>query len=415
MKKISLLIFALLITAVSITAKGSPIVGKWLLTKVEMDGKPQDVYQEVEFKSDGYMSMMGRVLGEWILDKKAETFTIESEMVKEFAGVRKIKKHSKTELILIGENDKMFFTVLNPKKIEKENKKSNLAGTWIIKTEEGDKYLTLELPDTFKTITKTEYSTSKGSGNWYYNSKEKSVVIIAFDRELRGKSIVVSMTETELVLENSGKQITAVKQDEEELKKASEIERLNFTQGDFYNEEGNPKYEGDEAKLPWKDQYKMYETLKEIKKLDYQMSSLVEDTKAFEVKNLSANLVTDLDYEQVLFDNVFVRFDRASLPDDTEMPTLNIGSNNDNYTYVPFPYESYTFRIVSNDEQLEVKAGIFTCTTVELFSDNEEKIKLWMINDKPGVVAKIIIEKEGRFDDLEYTMFELTKITSLNK
>jgi len=396
--------------SVGITAKQTPIVGKWLLTKIEMDGKSQEVYQEVEFKSDGYMAMMGRVLGEWTLDKKAKTFTIESEMVKEFAGVRKIKKHSKTELILIGENDKMFFTVLDSENIEKENKKSNLVGTWIIKTEEGDKYITLELPDGFKTVTKTEYSTSKGSGNWYYNSKEKAVVIIAFDRDLRGKSTVVSISETEMVLENNGKQITAIKQDEEELKKASEIERLNFTQGDFYTEEGDPKYEGDEAKLPWKDQYKMYETLKEIKKLDYQMSTLVEDTKAFEVKNLSASLVTDLDYEQVLFDNVFVRFDRASLPDDAAMPTLNIGSNNDNYTYVPFPYESYTFRIVSNDEQLEVKAGTFTCTTVELFSDNEEKIKLWMINDKPGVVAKIIIEKEGHFGDLEYTLFELTMI-----
>jgi hypothetical protein len=65
---------------------------------------------------------------------------------------------------------------------------------------------------------------------------------------------------------------------------------------------------------------------------------------------------------------------------------------------------------VSNDEQLTVKAGTFTCTTVELFSDNEEKIKLWLINDKPGVVAKIIIEKEDLFGAVEYKMFELTKI-----
>jgi hypothetical protein len=409
MKKISILLFAMLMISASITAKQTPIVGKWLLTKVEMDGKSEEVYQEVEFKSDGYLAMMGRVLGEWSIDKKAKNLTIDSDMVKEFAGVRKIEKHSKTELILVGKNDKMFFTALDPKSIEKENKKSKLVGTWIIKTEEGDNYLTLELPDTFKSVTKTEYSTSKSGGNWYYNSKEKTIVFIAHDRALRGKSKVI-VKDKEFTLEKDGSKIIAVKQAEKELKKASEIERLSFTQEDFYNDEGNPKYEADAEKLPWKDQYKIYETLKEIKNLDYQMSTLVEDTKAFEVKNLSANLVNDLDYEQVLFDNIFGGFDRKSMPDETEMPTLNIGSNNDNYTYVPFPYEIYTFRIVSNDEQLTVKAGTFTCTTVELFSDNEEKIKLWLINDKPGVVAKIIIEKEDLFGAVEYKMFELTKI-----
>ena len=394
----------------SITAKQTPIVGKWLLTKVEMDGKLQEVYQEVEFKSDGYMAMMGRVLGEWSVDKKAKTLTIDSDMVKEFAGTRTIKNHSKDELILIGENDKMYFTALDPKKIEKENKKSKLAGTWIIKNEEGTKYLTFELPDNFKTLTKTEYSTSKSSGSWYFNSKEKTIVFIAYDRELRGKNNIVSKTESKLVIEKNDKQITALKQDEKAVKKASEIERLKFTQGDFYTDEGDPKYETDVEKLPWKDQYKMYKTLKAIKSLDYERSTLIEETKTFEVKALSANLTTDSDYEVISFDNIFSGFDRSSLPEDTEMPTLNIESNNDNFSYVPFPYESYTFRIVNNDEQVEVKAGSFTCTTVELFSDNEEKVKLWMINDKPGVVAKIIIEKEDVFGELQYRLFELTKI-----
>ena len=261
MKKISILLFAMLMISVSITAKQTPIVGKWLLTKVEMDGKSEEVYQEVEFKSDGYLAMMGRVLGEWSIDKKAKTLTIDSDMVKEFAGVRKIEKHSKTELILVGENDKMFFTALDPKSIEKENKKSKLVGTWIIKTEEGDNYLTLELPDTFKSVTKTEYSTSKSGGNWYYNSKEKTIVFIAHDRALRGKSKVI-VKDKEFTLEKDGSKIVAVKQAEKELKKASEIERLSFTQEDFYNDEGNPKYEADAEKLPWKDQYKYTKLLR---------------------------------------------------------------------------------------------------------------------------------------------------------
>ena len=410
MKKITLLFIVMLMVSANITAKNTPIVGKWLLTQVEVGGNIQDVYQGIEFKEDGYVSMMGRVVGEWTLDKKAKTITIESEMVKEFAGTRKIKTHNKNELVLVGDNDKMTFIFLDDNSIEKENKKSGLAGTWIIKTENGNEYLTFELPDTYSSVTKTEYSTSKSSGTWMYNSKEKSMIILSMDRMFRGKNTVVSIKDKELVLENKGNKIGLTKQDEKEAKKVGEIERLNFTQEEFYNDEGDPKYEADVEKLPWKDSYKMYETLKDIKALDYEMSTLVEETKVFEVKELSAKLETDLDYEAVIFDNVFVGFDRASLPENTDMPTLNIESYNDNFSHIPFPYEVYTFRVVSQSEEITVKSGTYSCTVVELLGDNSEKIKLWMINDTPCVVAKVIIEKEGHFDDLEYTMFELTKI-----
>ncbi len=410
MKKITLLLIIAMSLSINATAKKTPIVGKWLLTKVEMNGKTQDVYQEVEFKNDGYMAMMGRVLGKWNINNKSKTLTIESDMVKEFAGVRTIKTHTKYELIIEGEKDKMFFTLLDSKKIEKENKKSNLAGTWIIKSDEGDKYLTLELPDNFKTVFKTEYSTSKASGNWYYNSKDKTVVIIAFDRELRGKNTIVSVSDKELVLDNNGTKITAIKQDKEALKKATEIERLKFTTEDFYTEDGSSKYENDVEKLPWKDVYLMYESLSKIKSLDYVMLSLVDDTKAFEEKKLTANITTNTENEVITFDKVFVGFDRNSLPDDTEMPTLRVSTESDEYITTPFPYDVYTFRVVNQNQELTTAAGTFTCTTVELFGDFDAKIKVWLVNDRPGIVAKIIIDDKDPLGNIDYTIFELTKI-----
>jgi len=416
MKNFTLLLFASLMISVSITAKNTPIVGKWLLTKVEMQGRVQEVYQEVEFKEDGYMSMMGMVVGEWSMDKKAKTFTIESDMAKKLAGIRKIEKHSKSELILVGDNGKLHFILLNPKSIAKENKKSGLEGTWITNDEEegGKKYITLELPDTFKAVTKTEYSTSKTSGSWKYNSKDKSIIFLAMDRQLRGKNSVVSKKENELVINHNGNKIILKKQGKQAVKKAANIERLTFTEEDFYDNDGNPKYEADAEKLPWKDPMKMYEYLKWVKFLDYTMSTLVEETNALETKELSAKMNVELDYETVKYDNIFVGFDRNSLPEDTEMPTITIESNNPTYASVPFPYEVYTFRVTSNNEQVTVKAGTYTCTTVELIGDNEEKIKLWMINDKPGVVAKVIIEGQDPFGALEYRMFELSKIDRYN-
>ena len=201
---------------------------------------------------------------------------------------------------------------------------------------------------------------------------------------------------------------------EKAVKKAANIERLTFTQDDFYDNDGNPKYEADAEKLPWKDPMKMYEYLKWVKFLNYTMSTLVEETNALDTKELSSKMTVDIDYEEVKFDNVFVGFDRNSLPEDTEMPTITIESDNPTYASVPFPYEGYTFRVTSKNEDITVKAGTYTCTTVELIGNNEEKIKLWMVNDKPGVVAKVIIEGEDPFGALEYRMFELSKIDRYN-
>ena len=58
---------------------------------------------------------------------------------------------------------------------------------------------------------------------------------------------------------------------------------------------------------------------------------------------------------------------------------------------------------------ITVPAGTFECTVVQGFV-GEEKFKYWMINEKPGVYARIINEKKSVFGDLEYFVFELKEI-----
>ncbi|NOR73842.1 MAG: hypothetical protein GQ525_01650, partial [Draconibacterium sp.] len=89
MKKITLLFIMFLLISGAVSAKETSIAGKWLLTKVEMDGNIEEVYSDIEFKADGYVEMEGRVFGEWKYNKKAKSVTIKSEMIKEFAGERK--------------------------------------------------------------------------------------------------------------------------------------------------------------------------------------------------------------------------------------------------------------------------------------------------------------------------------------
>jgi len=70
--------------------------------------------------------------------------------------------------------------------------------------------------------------------------------------------------------------------------------------------------------------------------------------------------------------------------------------------------ELFPFRIVGTDS-ISTPAGTFSCTVVEGM-DGDDKVKLWMINNKPGIYAKIIIDRYSPFDEVDYKITELQKI-----
>ena len=71
----------------------------------------------------------------------------------------------------------------------------------------------------------------------------------------------------------------------------------------------------------------------------------------------------------------------------------------------PWPYR------IAGVEKVTVPAGIFDCTVIEAM-DGDKKLKYWMINDMPGIYAKIIQEEIDPFDNLEYSVQELEKINN---
>ena len=74
--------------------------------------------------------------------------------------------------------------------------------------------------------------------------------------------------------------------------------------------------------------------------------------------------------------------------------------------------ELQPFKIVNNSAQITINGQKYFCTLVEGF-DGDEKIKYWMINDKPGVFAQIIQEKTGK--NGHYIIYQLLDIESLKK
>jgi hypothetical protein len=389
MKRVQLLLTAMLLATTGLMAQDFPVGGKWLLTKVEMDGKTQDIYTDVEFRNDGYAEMGGRVFGNWEYNSKTKQFTIKSEMIKEFAGIRKVATLNAETMIMADSKTKLFFIKLDPEKTKVDNKNSGLEGIW--KTTKNDEGLTstivFELPNkfTFTEISNGYNSTAKGE--WIFNPAEKTVLIMTGERSFNGINKIAEISSEKLVLKHSAQTTELSKYKKPNI----EVVRLNFSESDFYTEDGDYKYSADVEKLPWEDQYRIIESLGKIKQLVYNYYLLDENSKAFEEKTLTANIITNTEEESVRFDNIFTGVDKATIGDDEDMPRVNFSYDNP-----LFPFKHNTFR-VAGKEKIKTPAGIFNCTVVETIGNFDEQIKFWMIDNNPGVVAKAILDKPGSF------------------
>jgi len=185
------------------------------------------------------------------------------------------------------------------------------------------------------------------------------------------------------------------------------IERFNFNQDMFIDQDENYKYEADEEKLPWKSSYEMMMSLINTDQLIYKYANLIEDTEIFENKTLKADIKTNEDAQMLSIDFIFRGYDRYNLPEDADLAPNQLDFRFDNKIY---PLKDLLLRI-SGKETITTNAGTFKCTLIEAYSNlSEESYKLWMINDKPGVYAKIIADKAGMFG--HYHVFELSKIVT---
>ena len=430
MKKITLLFIISLMISGAVSAKEKSASGSWLLTKVEEKGKSEVLNARVIFKEDGYAEWGGRVFGKWEQNKKI--FTIESEMIKEFSAEWKISKFKNDELILTKPGTQLFFVRFDETKVKEANKNSGLEGVWKVDevirkagaeiaeeaveevveevveesgSQENSKPKNIEiettviftLPYKVKIISKDEYGSGSSSGSWMYNQSEKSIVIMVRDELLGGEKQVVKLTGTELVFEGKNATVKATKVEHKKI----EIERLTFEDNDFYDENGDFDFYAGADKLPWRSYENMIEKNLKVSKLVYDYSTLISDTEFFDTKELTAVISASEDEFSLEIDDIFEGYDRNNLPSGwDEINKVKYDDNN-----LLFPFEDEAYRIVGQEE-ITTQAGTFTCTVVET-SASWKNIKLWMINDKPGILAKVIIDNTTMG---KYNVFELVKI-----
>ncbi len=384
--------------------KNASVAGDWLLTKVETKEGPQQPYLPVSFKENGDFELMGVKMGTWKLDKNAQTVTIVSQRFKEFDGNNKVLQLDKKVLVLENADIKMYFQHLDKEKIQKENRESGLVGTWQSVSADDPGVMTIvtfKTPDEFSYVKKEPGITTEGSGTWIFDQKAHTLILVARIEDLEKKYRVKNITATGFVLENNGKTLSWHK-----AETPAKIEHLTFQPDDFYDSDGNFKYEDEEGKLPWKETYTMIQYLQTIHQLTYKYSALVQGTRVFQDKTLTAGVRADENEGRACVDFIFYGYDKNHLPDDTQLPP-NCITPDDNYNKL-WPEKESDYR-VAGKERITTPAGTFACTVIESVGSSDQRFKMWMIDDKPGVFARIIEENPDENFGY-YHVFELMKI-----
>jgi len=380
-----ILLFLVLCT-IQLQAQKTFVEGEWILEHITQNNESKSIYQILKFESSGELLIQDNPFGTWTSDQKNNTLTIDA---KKIGGVYKITALEEQEMELFLDGKSLYFTKIDRPKIIADNKNSSLLGVWkfqsqeylqeLVEFKEPDDLFHIEMDDSYK---------GKHSGMWFYKPNTKELIIIGQIGNISGLNTVLSISDNEILLQNKGNELI--------LKKAKQvtIERLDFHEEDF-------QYE-DENGLPWKDYYKMLEANSKLNQLVYQYDVLEENTSTFETKLLTANISVSINDEKISIDNIFNGYDRSSLYEDQEFP------ENTYTTFKPlYPCTADTYRVVGEEEVL-VPAGTFQCTVVEAFGSFGTLFKVYMIKDKPGIIAKLISDDPDEFG--HYAIYQLKEI-----
>ncbi|NPA36508.1 MAG: hypothetical protein GXO47_06630 [Chlorobi bacterium] len=363
------------------------IEGLWLLKKAGHDNKIQDIYATLNFDQDGKFLMNGENIGEWSYSNG--TVNINS-VFKELSGSYEIKG-TDNDFRLSGSDMVLYLQRLNRKTIISNNQESGIEGSWNLPVEFGKKTLIFKLPDVFTTIEEDDGVTTTRDGNWIFSKNENKLIFLLPAGSLKGEATIIEKSDRLMTLDHNEK---ILKLTRNEAPAISE-ERLNWTEDDFYTADGEYKYE-DNDKLPWSGSDVIADYYSNLQNLTYTFYNLVDESGLFETNEVVSHINVE-GTEIPNAEDVFKKYPQG----DNKIQTY------DDFSYI-FPVNCDVFRVAGN-EQITTPAGIFDCTVVESMGEMDEKVKIWMINDKPGVVAKVIKDlNESPFG--HYWVFELKEI-----
>lgn len=393
MRNFFISMIALLAISTTLMAQVNPIQGTWVLTTVETQDETQDVYDQVIFHEEGSAEMSGMEFGSWEYNDDQRTLVIVSDMIQEFAGTWSVEFKKNNHLLAKNETAVLSFIKADPAKVEVQNVNSGLMGGWKSVDGESTTFLLFKTPDLLTIKTVGEGYTEETNGVWLYQKKENAIMMLIRHEVFKGIIAIESLGDAALTLSTlDGSRIFSKLEES-----TTTQETLDFTpeeiENSYYSEDEYALPE--ENKLPWKNSESLVNYMQNVQRINYSKSTTNEDLQLIDETEVTANVSCNADDYQLFVDEIFER--------------ISSDDQDGNYFYpLAMPDE---FRVLGNRE-ITVPAGTFNCSVVEAITNSGEiKMRVYMINNRPGVYAKLIAEVNG-FGDKKIETYELTGIES---
>lgn len=402
--KLVFAILAIMLATLLTQAQQPKLAGNWLLVKVDKNGVAEDENTEFLFKKDGLVSSSGFDFAKWRFNAAAMEINLAPPLSEdEFNGIHKVKQLTNKQLVFSQGGTTYYFKRINEEqkhidaeKTGKTNEVSGLAGTWKLNHKVFDElFLKLELPETFKFISCASGTTTSTKGQWHYLSETNELELTGVAEGehfiLKGKSRIKDHSSGFLALVTARETLLFNRIDK------SNIEWLTFSADELKNHTNN------ESQLPksWQNNASLISHLAKLQNMVYHCKTYVPQAEA--LKN-TGKILKKIDAKpekgSVSIANIMItKYDTLQY---SESYMGNMMNQNNHF----FPEEEPGFYRVTGNEKYEG----YECTVIEAVSDNK-RIKLWMINNQPGVYAKIIEQgKHFMTGETEYRVITLLRI-----
>ncbi|MFK5877890.1 MAG: hypothetical protein QM478_00185 [Flavobacteriaceae bacterium] len=296
---------------------------------------------------------------------------------------------------------------------------SKLIGTWQLshvvyegKTETGLKAVFIFAEKGVLKAARSTTSKSIDVGSWKYNKRKKTIVMTSeLDKDFNGAAKILKLNDSILEYNKdeailSFKKITPESIAANKNKITQQKPVLLFEQENMLDEQGDFNYEQEEQKLPWKIET-IVNYLKSYNEIVYDVTHFADEEALdswVESEKINYN-----EEEQSIDVRRFSYFQNDYI-DMTEDPLWMNNLPENEYDFMFFPKENLNLYKVVGTENVGTPIGVFECTVVEGYGDFDGKIKYWMVNDKPGVFAKIIRVNDARVPFFYTNVYTLKEI-----
>jgi len=385
MKQVSFLIFVLSLWTTF--AQNKSVQGDWLVTRLQNAGKTGTPYIIQSFKADGKMLFRDYEIGTW--KQSGNALHLQSKMYPVFNGDFKIIKADSNRLIIKSKQTEASLIKYDITQLQSDKQYQNLTAAWkfggtdtnILHLRPNGKYTLLSIGTDMNMSSK---------GNWYF-IPGNTFVLQGNPDFLSGKDSIVQQGKDYMEVINHETHYQL-----EKMPEHKPIEHLTFKEEDFSEENV------DAEKLPWREFAYMQDYLSKVKTLRYNKYDYYSDVDAF----VTTEVFTEIkkNEKSIQFADYWYPNEEAVKLSETVKGYLQ-NAYNDFFPQKDLDY----YRVINTQEKISVPAGTFICTFVEGMT-GDDKYRYWMINDKPGVFARIIKENDGQFGNAFYQKYELTEI-----